>query len=701
MIRDQEILRSTQDNRISLDLRNHGQRIEYFMFIKSLRIKNFRSFRDSKDIPFEQFTTFLGPNGSGKSNILKAIRIFYDVSASVTEQDFHNKKTEEPISVAVTFDLLNAEELKYFQTFLQDGALCVEKRFTYTEGNTNGAYFGKSRRHVPFQEIRNKAGRKKTDAYRQFCQSMRSNDLYSSLPSARSVDAVDQALAQWESTHLSHLEWMQSPVQFFGPPNIGGGSLDNFTRFVPVPAIREASTEAADSRGSAFAVLLSVLLKEVIFQREDFLEFKRKATEKYQRLMNPMKFQGIPELERSLTDRLQTLVPESAVHLNLGEIREPSFNLPEMTIELTEDNFRGAVEGKGHGLQRAFIISILQELAVVQAQRDEQIRRQQALAENAEAPGDRVARDFSPHLILAIEEPELFQHPVRQRHFANVLRSFTRPTEGQHIQVIITTHSPYFLSINYFNEIRVVMKSEAMPTLAESRVVIGSPENACKTYCDSRGITDPNISTFLDGLQNIIGLAVSEAFFARCVVVVEGPDDRAAIAAALRQRGFDATGSGIPIIEAGGKSNLSRIRTVLASLGIDSFLSFDCDGHATRTDQLNKHEKDNLSLFYLCKGPSRRVEAFPKKPVVQRSFACFPNELEETLREELGAFNFLQKRDKMADEKSLNRKNPVIYQKVLADAYAEGYKSITLDKIVSAVQRLAKAQLTTGRRGGR
>ena len=57
------------------------------MIIKSLEVKNFRSIRNSR-LDCDTLTAIVGRNGAGKSSFLKAIDIFYDISATITEEDF-------------------------------------------------------------------------------------------------------------------------------------------------------------------------------------------------------------------------------------------------------------------------------------------------------------------------------------------------------------------------------------------------------------------------------------------------------------------------------------------------------------------------------------------------------------------------------------------------------------------------------------
>ena len=79
------------------------------MKIESVRIENFRSFKD-KTINFDNYTCFIGANGCGKSTILNALNIFFrqnkDCSTDLCRlsiEDFHHKNIDEPVKITVTF----------------------------------------------------------------------------------------------------------------------------------------------------------------------------------------------------------------------------------------------------------------------------------------------------------------------------------------------------------------------------------------------------------------------------------------------------------------------------------------------------------------------------------------------------------------------------------------------------------------------
>ena len=101
------------------------------MRIKSIRIQNFRSFKD-ETIEFSNYTCLIGPNGAGKSNVLCALNVFFRESENypmnlklLDEEDFHHGNTNEPIIITLTFISLNKEAQKDFGHYYRQNQLVV------------------------------------------------------------------------------------------------------------------------------------------------------------------------------------------------------------------------------------------------------------------------------------------------------------------------------------------------------------------------------------------------------------------------------------------------------------------------------------------------------------------------------------------------------------------------------------------------
>src|SRR5262249_42726981 len=79
---------------------------------------------------------------------------------------------------------------------------------------------------------------------------------------------------------------------------------------------------------------------------------------------------------------------------------------------------------------------------------------------------EATAAPLGPDLILAIEEPELYQHPQRCRYLLGLLGELAS-TPGRGLgarnQILYTTHSSYFVSLDKFGSVRRVLKSTGTP----------------------------------------------------------------------------------------------------------------------------------------------------------------------------------------------------------------------------------------------
>ncbi len=89
------------------------------MKIKTVEIKNFRSIQEGK-LEFDDLTAIIGRNGTGKSSYLHAIEFFYNLSASVNEDDFFNRDLNVPIEIRITFSDLKPDEKAGFLPFIKN-----------------------------------------------------------------------------------------------------------------------------------------------------------------------------------------------------------------------------------------------------------------------------------------------------------------------------------------------------------------------------------------------------------------------------------------------------------------------------------------------------------------------------------------------------------------------------------------------------
>lgn len=156
--------------------------------------------------------------------------------------------------------------------------------------------------------------------------------------------------------------------------------------------------------------------------------------------------------------------------------------------------------------------------------------------------------------IMLIDEPELYLHPHACRRFYSTLKALSE----NGVQVIYTTHSPAFLDIADYQSIYLVHKEGEM-----TKVFEGSRAGITQTQ-------RLRLTTRFDVTAN-------EVFFARAVLLVEGPEDKIAAAKAFELSDINTDKEGISIVPCGGKPGMPFMARILTSLRISSCALCDRD----------------------------------------------------------------------------------------------------------------------------
>jgi len=588
------------------------------MKLVKARVKHFRSLRDVTAV-FGAQSALLGGNGAGKSSILKAIDKFYATGKFLDPDDYFGRDTTVPVEIELTFDDLNAQEAETFETRVRDGQLVVTRIFDVT--SSSGRYYGVVPQYDPFVPIRaNSTAGPKLAAFRQF----RTENPQLGLPSVSSATAAEEAMRAWEEAHPDSLALHRDDGQFFGFQNAGRGALQRHTSFVFIPAVREASTDATDGKSSAIGKLLELVVRSAILKRQEVVQFQAEVAERYQALVAPENMPELGILADRLTADLKGLYRDATVGLTWRPVGEMPIPLPMAEVSLSDDGFDGPVDRQGHGLQRAFVFTLLQYLAKASA----------VLLPADDPDGVEVAHQppQAPNLILAIEEPELYQHPTKQRHLAAVLRglsSGTLPGVESPTQIIFCSHSPLFVGLDRADEIRLVRRvdcEEAEYKQCELRSLdLGEIANKLGTAAQKPAGT-LTAATLLPRLH-ILGAELAEGFFASGVVLVEGRSDKAALYACAKMMEISFEAAGIAVLSAEGKGNLDKPYAIFRELGIPVYVLWDCD-HGT------KEASANLLLLRLIRPADAVQEAIPAT-FIGDNYAHFEGTLEELIQQEL------------------------------------------------------------------
>lgn len=584
------------------------------MIIREIRIQNFRCIKDAT-LPCQQLTALVGPNGAGKSAFLQALNLFYKPAVDYTQEDFYDYDTQNPIVITVTFADLTPEEKELFEPYVDGDTLTVEKEITYPRGRRSQKYYGSRLQNPDFAEVRSiSAAMPQRRAYNK----LREEEQYSGLSSVSRAADIEPSLQKWEEQHPDALERIKDGGQFFGFKEVGSARLERFTHFLFVPAVRDAAEDAVEGRGSVLTDLMDLVVRSVLAQRQGLGELRRDTQEQYEKLVDPANLAELDTLAGELTGTLQTYVPDAAIELDWLPTTEIELPMPKADVRLVEDGFASSVDRTGHGLQRAFVLTMLQHVTAVQAAQSE--------ADEDEGPdaGDEHETGL-PNLILGVEEPELYQHPSRQRHLSRILyRLATGRITGvaDRTQIIYSTHSPLFVGIERFEQVRVLRKEpveENRPN--QTRVQHATLDQVAKCigkeYCGET--LKPRLITLMTPWMN-------EGFFADVAVLVEGEGDRAAVLGVAHAMGLDFESRGISVIPCMGKTKIDRPYVIFTSLGIPAYVLWDadCGGKSPKPET-------NRRLLRLL---GEKEEDWPER--VETHYACFKTDLDKQLAEDIG-----------------------------------------------------------------
>jgi len=654
------------------------------VIISQIRVQNFRCIRD-ETLPCERLTALVGPNGSGKSSFLRALEIFYTPSAKYSEDDFYDKVTSQDIIITVTFTNLTEDEKRLFQKYVEGENLTVEKVLKWPPDRGNQKYYGTSLQNPEFHSFRSASGANLRSEYNKL-----RDGKYSDLPEYTNKDDAERTLQEWEQSHPEQCSRQRDAGQFFGFKEVGEAHLERFTRFIPVPAVRDASEDAVEKRGAPLNEIMDLVVRSVLARRKEIIELQKGTQKQYEQIVDPTKLVELQTLERNLSDTLETYVPGAGVKLTWLPGEGIEIPMPKAAIKLVEDEYPSSVERTGHGLQRAFILTMLQHLAVAQSPVKEKLDEKQT--ETEEIAKEETSLK-TPNLILGIEEPELYQHPNRQRHLSKILLELAIggiKGVADCTQIIYSTHSPLFVDIRNIDKIRVLRKVQVENNRPkQTKVIYTTLDAVAKVIEKAEDKPEGTYSgkTLEPRLHTLMTPWMNEGFFADVAVLVEGEEDRAAILGIASALGHDLESMGISVVPCMGKNNLDRPTTIFRNLQIPVYVIWDSD-----YGKNDAKPQDNHRLLRLFNQP---IEDWPEK--VTDRFACFKRDLKETLRREIGRKLFDSILDTICERLCIGKKKyaikyPQIIQEIIKEAKSHGKSSDTLEKIISQIIALRKSE---------
>ena len=637
------------------------------MRIKSIRIQNFRSFED-ETVFLDGYNCFVGANGSGKSTILCALNIFFrDTFHSdhtlLTEEDFHCKNTSYPIEITVTFNDLNAEAQEEFSHYVRQEELSVTAKAVYDPDSRQAEVkqYGERKGNTAFVEFFANQSKSK-DELKQMYDALKVD--YPDLSNQTTKSGMIEGLRKYEEEHPGECELIPSSDEFYGFTK-GANRLEKHVLWVYVPAVKDASNEQIEGKDTALGKLLALTIRSSIDFAEALRGIKSQAQEQY-RTMLQENTEHLSSLSESLMTRLQQWShPE--VRLNLGWKNDPDKSLkiepPLVESILGEGAFDGELKRFGHGLQRSYLLALLQELA------------------------DRNT-EHSPTLILGCEEPELYQHPPQAQHLASILRKLSLSNS----QILLSTHAPYFVSGRDFEDVRYVSCDH---TTNETTVTNVDYSEIASAVASARGETMAPPEGMIAKIHQALQPHISEMFFTRTLILVEGMEDIAYITTYLHLMDLwdEYRRYGCHMVHVDNKNNLFNPVAIAKKLGIPHYVVFDADGdkQSDPDGRGEKHRKDNVTILNLCGADSSTP--FPTANCQGDNYMMWAINIGEGVKADFDDADYTTAKNQahlVFGQDSDLKKNSLFIAELLTNLWNADHKSANLQRLCDAIINFAR-----------
>lgn len=285
-------------------------------------------------------------------------------------------------------------------------------------------------------------------------------------------------------------------------------------------------------------------------------------------------------------------------------------------LGLGDENGR-ELSSLGEGVQYAFniLLQIIEIIYNVKATRKPEDFEERLI--------NRDGKKLFP-LFLVLDEPEVHQHPYRQRslirkikaliennnqEFLNLLKDLF-DIDGLTGQIFIATHSPNILLDNYRQFIRLYKST--------------GTDSQLKIVSDMNVVIDDKLYKHM--LHNFIYL--KEAMFSKCIIFVEGDTENGAIPVFAERMGLDMDERGIGVIKLDGADSVKRCMALYKSFGIKSIALIDKDKkesyssepdiYFTKANDYEEDVYDNFKLTDYLKSCKELSGVEPYIPILRR-----------------------------------------------------------------------------------
>lgn len=401
---------------------------------------------------------------------------------------------------------------------------------------------------------------------------------------------------------------------FYGAKNISQAKLGSI---IYIPEITKTDDSLKTSGPSPFREMMNFIMKTVIKNSSSYqkLEDSFEEFNKTYKAEKNSSDQSVEKIVSDINSNLKNWQISFGINVNKIEPEEIVKNL--LSHYIIDENIKEKVDvnNLGQGLQRNLIYILIRLSAEYKEKKVEK------------------KKDFSPDFtLLLFEEPEAFLHPSQQEQLNIHLRKFSEDSEQQ---VIVTTHSPIFVSRN-FHDIK---------SLVRLNKINGKSYAFQMTDADVKSVLDQNISlakrfqellldkSIDESLKKRIkgnGLAVdtidekikleqesirfflwldfdkSALFFSKHVIICEGASEKILFDYLSSNSWSDIKERQVYFLDVLGKFNIHRYMNLFDKLGISHSIIVDKDNDKDIHKYINEFIENNKKQY------TKKIDWFDK-----------------------------------------------------------------------------------------
>jgi hypothetical protein len=516
--------------------------------------------------------------------------------------DFHLQNTNAPVEITVTFTDLNKEAEEDFKGYVRQGKLIITSKAEF-DPQTNKAVVKQYGQRLgmsefkPFFKAYNDAAL--ADPLKKMFAALEEKlPELAAKKSKTTKDGMYTTLRQFEEERPDQCVLIPSEDLFYGFSK-GSNLLQKYVQWVFIPAVKDASDEQSETKTGALGKLLARTVRAQVNFSAAVEKLTADARSAYQQMLDDNQA-ALATVSESLRKRLAEWAhPDATLKLMWKQDSTKAVRVDEPLAGIIagESGFEGDLVRFGHGFQRSYLLALLQELA---------------------ASDDTNA----PLLILGCEEPELYQHPPQAKHLAGVFQKLSE----ENSQIIVTTHSPYFVSGRNFESVRMVRR-DATGTCSSIRQY--SYAQFAARHAEVFGEAPKAESATITKLHQTLRPSLNEMFFTQRLILVEGGEDVAYITSwlVLTDRWEAYRRSGCHIVPVDGKNEIVRPGIIAVGLEIPVLAIADADRNEPKDA-----ERRNQALARVFGGDED--ELFPLAPQWNDRLVLWPSDFTDTVTRE-------------------------------------------------------------------